>query len=580
MNYILLISTIIFLNNISFTQETKKYKGSYDGGTATYYYYENQNYERIYNGDFSYEGNIWIEGWGNTKLIINGKFNNSIKEGLWKYEYLSKEFHKTTSGYYKKGIFDGEWIKKTIKISDKKNYVSEKITFQNGIPQNEYSYSYLTPTTIVRKERVECKGNFDSNGYLHGEWIYKKGSEKSWHEETICRYYHGIQIFELKRNIETGEILEKTEEDTTFIKTLLNTIDKDSISVIDNNYYIVYGKGNRFVSNWFTPLLEDEDATQKKLKIEEVYPDPLISGPSLFSSTHLSVLTWTSIKYNDNSYGIQFKNAHQKLIKYVNSKGEQDLEKNYQLLIKAADSLLISNKIEEAILSFEKAYLIKQSTLLHNHIKKLKKDFKTKNENEEIEILLIQGDEYFQINNFSLALENYEKAQKIKNTDDIEKKIQITRNKISEIRALHYERIKIYDEIKIGYIDQNWNEKVNWAMENIWVKKNSSYGKYYKMCMQYMMDNLEKRNETVNSYLKNKGLEAFSYSNSWEESDNEIMEELKLFFEKMEEIKVFHYSFYGNNLPKEHIKLLKSSTNYQEVIESVIISFEKRNSKK
>ena len=62
-------------------KSTQTYSGNFEGGKATYSYYENNEYERIYNGDFEYTGNV--EDYVGLVFNISGDFANNLKEGKW-----------------------------------------------------------------------------------------------------------------------------------------------------------------------------------------------------------------------------------------------------------------------------------------------------------------------------------------------------------------------------------------------------------------------------------------------------------------------------------------------------------------
>lgn len=72
--FFLFINLSLF-SYLSFSQAIKSYSGSFENGTATYQYIENDKYERVYHGPFSYKS-------GNLTLI--GKFSDDKKHGDWK----------------------------------------------------------------------------------------------------------------------------------------------------------------------------------------------------------------------------------------------------------------------------------------------------------------------------------------------------------------------------------------------------------------------------------------------------------------------------------------------------------------
>lgn len=81
------LTILIFLlfQNL-YSQNKLKYTGSYENGNATYQYFENENYERVFDGNFEYTRN------SNTK--INGQFKNNKKIDTWNYLKKYKSLFK------------------------------------------------------------------------------------------------------------------------------------------------------------------------------------------------------------------------------------------------------------------------------------------------------------------------------------------------------------------------------------------------------------------------------------------------------------------------------------------------------
>ena len=74
MKSLVLTISILSATTYSFSQKLQIYSGAFEGGKATYQYYENDQYERVYHGDFKYQS----EG-----LTVTGKFVNGKKDGIW-----------------------------------------------------------------------------------------------------------------------------------------------------------------------------------------------------------------------------------------------------------------------------------------------------------------------------------------------------------------------------------------------------------------------------------------------------------------------------------------------------------------
>lgn len=90
---------------VSVGQTLKTYSGLYEGGRATYTYYEDENGERVKHGKFTYnKGNKGIGvGSGSmrgvnvsytTTVSASGNYKNGVKNGTWTYK------NRTASGSY------------------------------------------------------------------------------------------------------------------------------------------------------------------------------------------------------------------------------------------------------------------------------------------------------------------------------------------------------------------------------------------------------------------------------------------------------------------------------------------------
>jgi len=211
--YILI--SLLFLNIIPlYSQPVKTYSGSFKNGTATYQYYENDNYERIYDGSFIYKAKSW-----GVNLQINGKYSKGEKIGLW--NYTIGEFSKT--GKYVEGKLSGKWIEK----NNVNNKVKTFASFINGRFAGEFSYNYKN--TVI-------SGKFNEIGVFDGVWTIKFSSFEENYED-IRKYNNGVLYWSLLRNSETGEIKDKYDN-TTFVNSFFSNLDTiKNTSVVDGIEY-------------------------------------------------------------------------------------------------------------------------------------------------------------------------------------------------------------------------------------------------------------------------------------------------------------------------------------------------------
>lgn len=194
----LLISAFIFIH--AFSQERKTYRGEYQGfrtqGEATYQYFENADFERIYDGPFRY--NSTDQNYG-ISILISGSYKNNLKNGLWSYKLSQlkprgevKSLSTSLTGEYQNGNMIKKWslMRTTIFTSPyyyndpNSNIINEKsfCTISNG--------RFIGPFEFTMRNQ-KIKGSFDSNGFLDGEW-------------RINFYFPGDPPFEEIRNYKNG----------------------------------------------------------------------------------------------------------------------------------------------------------------------------------------------------------------------------------------------------------------------------------------------------------------------------------------------------------------------------------------
>lgn len=229
-----LVLLIILFSFNTFSQNLKTYDGQYEdsyggsgNGHANYQYFENEDFERIYNGDFSYKSTLQTND-RNSITVIQGKFKNNKKIGEWLYnrEYKKLGYHTTIKGKYKEGLKDGQWS-----------------FYQKGY--NERSKSGITYYLIFKNDTLigeikinDLEGSFNERGGYSGKWISSSGSY-----ETIAEFENNLLIKLIDRKSSTGEIYSKylpLLEKKNFEKDSSRTLyTKESISKV--NFTDVFG---------------------------------------------------------------------------------------------------------------------------------------------------------------------------------------------------------------------------------------------------------------------------------------------------------------------------------------------------
>ena len=234
------IYALLFLSFLmieSFSQETKIYNGNYEGATthgqARYEYYENDNYERIFDGSFKY--NATTPDYG-LNLTITGNYKKNKKHGKWIYKLTStkqssseiKNFTSKLTGEYNKGDLKGIWTFKRTKAFNTVKKDFSKCNFVDNKFNGEFIY---------RNEAIGVKinGNFNNNGFFDGIWKVEWGKETPFEE---IRYYKDGFCYKLiYRNLSNGKIINRFDKSSLIKSVNLSGINKDTTLMIDEKKY-------------------------------------------------------------------------------------------------------------------------------------------------------------------------------------------------------------------------------------------------------------------------------------------------------------------------------------------------------
>ena len=155
---------------------------------STYQYYENQDFERIYNGEFTctfQERNYF--GKNLRKGSIKGHFKDGQYDGVWKlvypYRYEDKNYTAIMDVSFSNGLINGPL--KVVVTDAAQNKVCETIiSFFNGIRSGDLNhYSKLNPYLIS-----EVNGQY-KNDKRFGKWTYVYEGDMG-----IIEYDDGVEI--------------------------------------------------------------------------------------------------------------------------------------------------------------------------------------------------------------------------------------------------------------------------------------------------------------------------------------------------------------------------------------------------
>ncbi|HEY3369661.1 MAG TPA: hypothetical protein VGK10_02360 [Prolixibacteraceae bacterium] len=233
-NTIVKIWLLIFLLINSFnvkSQTLKSYQGEFNNGTAKYSYYEDENFNRILQGSFSYICNLYN---------VKGEFLSDKQTGKWNITATNKVYsnirakiliNTNISGNFKEGNLDGQWIySNSMRLwndfTNKYESDDDKETSTANFIGNKFvgkiSYSQNWP------EILKIEGQFNNSGILEGTWSFDSKSMKG-----IIKYMNGVAYLRLLQDNTTGEKL-LYRDSTVFVKQFWSNIDTTTNTAIVN----------------------------------------------------------------------------------------------------------------------------------------------------------------------------------------------------------------------------------------------------------------------------------------------------------------------------------------------------------
>jgi len=226
MKILITLLTVLIYNTSIVGQTVKTYTGTFENGKATYQYYENKDYERIFDGTFTHNNNQKDGYFTNlTYHTTSGRYKNNKKTGPWEEKWSSKEpkypdsySEGSIKGSYDSSMKIGKWI------CDSKSVSGAKVVVKN-ITLN-FKKNVLVGAV---SSGTYMNGNLSADGIFEGEWNIKNKEN-----EYIAEFYNGIFIKLIVRGSENGEILFRY------------SIEKDSVQ--NQNYFTLHEKSLKPVS--------------------------------------------------------------------------------------------------------------------------------------------------------------------------------------------------------------------------------------------------------------------------------------------------------------------------------------------
>lgn len=181
-------------------------------GNATYQYYENESFERIFNGFFKVD-EVRLP----YELHINGQFLNNKKNGLWKIIKIGKigsydhDISETTSIEYLNGKINGTCSLAGINKKSKTLVYSSTATFKNNVMIGKFTYDRKNDPNR-RETNIYILINFDSNGLYDGDYLVRFSDGETNYEDRR-KYQNGLLITKIYRNLNNGKIISKAGND-------------------------------------------------------------------------------------------------------------------------------------------------------------------------------------------------------------------------------------------------------------------------------------------------------------------------------------------------------------------------------
>jgi hypothetical protein len=531
----------IFTCTFSNAQTIKTYSGAFEEGKATYQFYENKDFERVYHGKFNYTTDFL------GLIKISGNYNDNFKHGLWSYYrefdglFNIKGYNTSIKGNYIEGLKEGQWNVIATEVGTGKIIAKSKVNFKKGI---------LVGSFVKSENGNTLKGQFDNNGFFTGTWIHKFKKSDNFYYEDVRKYNKGVLYFKIERDLSTGTIIEKIDN-KEFVDSFFSKYDS--------------------LTNFSTGI-----EIEPQYEIDEIENRNLRDIVYCLNSVNLSDEWGSNVddRIITDIFKDWYNNTKTKYLIFMVNFGEEypSFNPTRDIIInKSLTKRNFSKKLEgeyQVSDSLEKINLEKESkikdSLLKVEIEKIKiQKFK------KIQSFISNGDSLFKLGKFIKALNSYENAGQLEESEIITSKITETNAELSRIRTLETNRRAGYFSIK------NTFEKIKFEMpsqksglEDI----KSIYGERYGLCINEAISNFNVYNNKYNALVPTN-----EESDSWTNTDQQALDLVLKFNEESIQYDKFHEAIKTAlaNRDRDQLKLLKSSEEPNTIVKN-LLNYEKK----
>ncbi len=494
---------------LSFSQTLKTYEGIYQikkdhftNGTANYTYFENDKFERVYEGKFSFTS---------KNLVMSGNFKNGLREGVWKfirngkdwlgpYKSTNEPFLSTIIVTYKAGKLNGQCSYTNINPVTKKTFITSTATFKNNLLIGKYEFASLYPGEDKYSIHYQC----DSLGRVSGDFkltCVTNGIPI----EDLRKYEAGRLKQQICRDISTGNKFdgnsnENVYEDVDFwiysdngsceyclpkgntIYVITTGLDVTNLNSID----MIETRGE--AEEWEAQKKKDEESSAKKraeeLKLSQ-YTATIKNADELFRKNiweEAKLKYIEALQYKDDNYAKDKIKLSEDMLK----KQERINDSTYTILTKQAGEQNTQRNHLQALKLFEDAQKIKPKSSLQPQINQTKDSI--------VSVNIKKADSLLSLRQTNEAMSILIETEKYSNTNNIQS-IKSRQNISKEIRELKGKAYSRYTDILYqiehgGGYDKNAAENYKTLFKSADEIQNLNEYKQRLQCLVKINDNI------------------------------------------------------------------------------------------